>query len=279
MKQPFRFSRDYKQEDTVISVKDIKIGGEFFVLAAGPCAIENQEQYYDTAKLVKEAGANVIRGSVYKPRTSPYSFQGLGTEGLKLIRDLGEDLAIVVETEVMDTRDVQVTAEHVDIIRIGARNMQNFSLLKEVSKVDNPIILKRGMNATVDEWLNAAEYLMQHGNESIILCERGIRTFETTNRNTLDLTLIPYLKSKTHLPIIVDPSHATGRRELITPASKAAIAVGADGLLIEVHNCPEKALCDGKQSITPDGFQTLCAEIFPYLDQEKRILSGWQDGA
>ena len=273
MKQPFRFSRDYKQEDTVISIKDIKIGGDHFVLAAGPCAIETQEQYYETAKLVKEAGANIIRGSVYKPRTSPYSFQGLGTKGLKLIRDLSADLDIVVETEVMDTRDVQVTAEHVDIIRIGARNMQNFSLLKEVSKVENPIILKRGMNATINEWLNAAEYLMQNGNESVILCERGIRTFETTNRNTLDLTLIPYLKSKTHLPIIVDPSHATGRRELITPTSKAAIAVGADGLLIEVHNCPEKAMCDGKQSLTPEGFKKLCNEISPYLLQEKRILS------
>lgn len=279
MRQQIKFSRDYKREDTIISIKETKIGGQYFLLAAGPCAIESQEQYYDTAKQVKAAGANVIRGSVYKPRTSPYSYQGLGTEGLKLIRDLGEDLDIVVETEVMDTRDVQATAQHVDIIRIGARNMQNFSLLKEVSKFDNPIILKRGMNATVNEWLYAAEYLMQNGNESIILCERGIRTYETTNRNTLDLTLIPHLKSITHLPIIIDPSHATGRRELITPTSKAAVAIGADGLLIEVHNCPEKALCDGKQSLTPEGFRILFSEITPYLQHEKRILSRWNNGS
>ncbi|MFX0060726.1 MAG: 3-deoxy-7-phosphoheptulonate synthase [Candidatus Hermodarchaeota archaeon] len=272
MKQIMRFSRSYKKENSIITVKNVKIGDGYFAIAAGPCAIESQDQYYRTAKAVKEAGANIIRGSVFKPRTSPYSFQGLGHDGLKLIRDLGEDLNIAVETEVMDPRDVKTTADHVDILRIGARNMQNFDLLKEVSNIDKPVILKRGMSATVDEWLFAAEYLMMNGNEDIILCERGIRTFEKATRNTLDLSIVPFLRKRTHLPIIVDPSHATGIRSLILPVSKATIAVNADGLLIEVHYCPDKAKCDGDQSLTPELFRELMEKIQPYLELENKKI-------
>ncbi|MFX0090955.1 MAG: 3-deoxy-7-phosphoheptulonate synthase [Candidatus Hodarchaeota archaeon] len=273
MTQIMRFSREYKKEDTIVDVKGVKIGGKFFAVAAGPCAIESQEQYYETAKTVKESGANIIRGSAFKPRTSPYSFQGLGHIGLKMIRDLSEDLDVVVETEVMDPRDAKVVAEHVDILRIGARNMQNFDLLKEVSKLDKPVILKRGIAATLDEWLFSAEYLMMNGNEDIILCERGIRTFETATRNTLDLVIISLLKKRTHLPIIVDPSHGTGKRDLIIPASKAAVAVNADGLLIEVHYCPDEALCDGKQSLPPEMFRVLMKELHPYLKLENKKIT------
>jgi 3-deoxy-7-phosphoheptulonate synthase len=267
-----KYSRDYKETDTIIDIKGVKLGGEHFVVVAGPCAIESPEQYFETAKVVKAAGAKIIRGSVYKPRTSPYSFQGYGDEGLQLIKDLADELNIVVETEVMDTRDIEKVAKHVDILRVGARNMQNFSLLKALSEIDNPIILKRGIAATIQEWLYAAEYLLQNGKDNIILCERGIRTYETTNRNTLDLTLIPIVKQKTHLPIIVDPSHATGNRELILPTSKAAIAVGADGLLIEVHYKPASAKCDGHQSLYPEQFDGLMKEIQPYLNLQNKIL-------
>lgn len=274
MTQEMKFSREYKSEDTVINVKGTKIGGNYFTVAAGPCALESQEQYYETAKQVKAAGATIIRGSVFKPRTSPYSFQGLGRDGLKLIKDLSEDLDIVVETEVMDTRDVALTANHVDILRVGARNMQNFSLLKELSKVDKPVMLKRGMSATIDEWLFAAEYLMMNGNEQVILCERGIRTFDKTLRNTMDLAVIPFLRKRTHLPIIVDPSHGTGQRELIQPISKASIALGSHGLLIEVHYRPEMAKCDGHQSLTPQQFAQLMTELKPYAKLENKKL-GW----
>ncbi|UYP45826.1 2-dehydro-3-deoxyphosphooctonate aldolase [Candidatus Lokiarchaeum ossiferum] len=274
MSKVMRFSREFKSVDTVVDVGNVKIGGKFFAIAAGPCAIENQDQYFQTAKLVKKAGANLIRGSVFKPRSSPYSFQGLGREGLKLIKDLGEELDIPTITEVMDPRDIKVTANHVDVIQIGARNMQNFDLLKEASKSDIPIILKRGLSATVDEWLNAAEYLMVEGNENIILCERGIRTFSTQTRNTLDLSVIPLLKMRTHLPIIVDPSHATGNRDLIIPVSKAAIASNADGILVEVHNNPDLAMCDGAQSLPPEMFADLIENIKPILEIEKKVITG-----
>ncbi|WP_457557233.1 3-deoxy-7-phosphoheptulonate synthase [Candidatus Harpocratesius sp.] len=267
-----KFEKTNQKSETEIKIKEMVIGNKGFMLAAGPCAIESQEQYFETAKLAKQAGANVIRGSVFKPRTSPYSFQGMGKDGLKLIKDLGEDLNIVVETEVTDPRDVSIVKDYVDIIRIGARNMQNFDLLKEVAKYDLPIILKRGLCSTYKEFLYAAEYLMMNGNEKIILCERGIRTFEPTLRNTLDLAGVSYLKKVTHLPIIVDPSHATGKRELIIPMSKAAIAAGSDGLIIEVHNNPEKALCDGAQSLTPEIFKQLVEEIKPYLTIEKKKI-------
>ncbi len=274
MSKVMRFSREYKPVSTVVNVNNVKIGGKFFAIAAGPCAIESPEQYIETAKIVKKAGANIIRGSVFKPRTSPYSFQGLGREGLKLIKDLGEDLDIATVTEVMDPRDIKITANHVDIIQIGARNMQNYDLLKEASKSDVPIILKRGLSATIDEWLYAAEYLMVEGNENIILCERGIRTFSTTTRNTLDLSIIPLLKMRTHLPIIVDPSHATGNRDLIAPVSKAAIVSNADGILIEVHYNPDAAKCDGAQSLPPEMFFELIEQIKPILELEKKLVTG-----
>lgn len=268
-----KHSREYKKEDTVVSVKNVKIGNGYFAIAAGPCSIESQDQYYETAKAVKEAGANIIRGSVFKPRSSPYSFQGLGRDGLKLIHDLSEDLNIVCCTEVMDTRDVQITSQNVDILWIGARNMQNFSLLKEVSKIENPVMLKRGLSATLQEWLYAAEYLMVNGNMNIILCERGIRTFETATRNSLDLGIVPLMKKKTHLPIVIDPSHATGDPDLITPLSKAAIVVNADGIMVEVHNDPENALSDGKQSLTPPQFQQLMQDIEPYIKIDQKQVT------
>ena len=274
MSKEMRFSRKYKEEDTVVTVGNAKIGGKYFAIAAGPCAVENQEQYYESAKAVKNAGANIIRGSVFKPRTSPYSFQGLGREGLKLIRDLGEDLQIATVTEVMDPRDIKIAAEHVDMIQIGARNMQNFDLLKEASKVDLPIMLKRGISATIDEWLNAAEYLMVEGNENVVLCERGIRTFSSQTRNTLDLSVIPLMKLRTHLPIIVDPSHATGNRDLIIPVSRAAVVSKADGILVEVHYKPEIAQCDGAQSLTPELFIELIEEIKPLLEIEQKLITG-----
>ena len=274
MSKIMRFSREFKPANTVVKVNNVKIGGKFFAIAAGPCAIESPEQYIETAKIVKEAGANIIRGSVFKPRTSPYSFQGLGREGLKLIKDLGEDLEIATITEVMDPRDIKITANHVDIIQIGSRNMQNYDLLKEAAKTDVPILLKRGLSATIDEWLYAAEYLMVEGNENIILCERGIRTFTTTTRNTLDLSVIPLLKLRTHLPIIVDPSHATGNRDLIVPVSKAAIVSNADGILIEVHNNPDSAKCDGAQSLPPKMFFELIEQIKPILEIEKKVVTG-----
>jgi 3-deoxy-7-phosphoheptulonate synthase len=272
LESKLKTSRSYKNKDTIINVRDTKIGGSHFAFIAGPCAIENQDQYYTTAKSVISCGANIIRGSVFKPRTNPHSFQGLGRSGLKLIKDLSEDLDVVVETEVMDPRDVKITSKYVDILRVGTRNMQNYDLLKELSKINNPIILKRGMCATIDEWLQSAEYLMFNGNENIILCERGIRTFETELRNTLDLGVITILKSKTHLPIIIDPSHATGKRELVLPMSKASIVSGANGLMIEVHNCPNKALCDGKQSLTLDDFEHLSKKIKPLLDYENKTI-------
>ena len=274
MPQIMRYSREYKKSDTIIQVQNAKIGGKYFAIAAGPCAIENQEQYYETAKIVKEAGANIIRGSAFKPRTSPYSFQGMGKEGLKLIKDLGEDLQIATISEVMNIKDLEIAKNYVDIIQIGARNMQNFDLLKAASKLEIPVLLKRGMSATIDELLNSAEYLMVDGKEDIILCERGIRTFETTTRNTLDLSIVPLLKLKTHLPIMVDPSHATGNRDLIIPVSKAAVAVNADGLIIEVHYKPDIAKVDGAQSLTPALFTQLIREIKPLLEIEKRIVTG-----
>ncbi|MHA1975871.1 MAG: 3-deoxy-7-phosphoheptulonate synthase [Candidatus Hodarchaeales archaeon] len=264
-----RHSRKFKNGNTVVKIKNVKIGDGYFAIAAGPCSVENQTQYYETAIAAKKAGANIIRGSVFKPRTSPYSFQGLGRNGLKLIRDLGEDLDIVTMTEVMDTRDVCITADNSDILWIGARNMQNFSLLKEASKIENPVALKRGLSATLEEWLYAAEYLMIDGKENIILCERGIRTFEPLTRNSLDLSVIPLLRKKTHLPIIVDPSHATGNPDLIIPISKAVIAVNADGLLIEVHNNPSESLSDAKQALTPLQFQDLMNQINPYIEIEQ----------
>lgn len=238
-------------EKTVIRIGNVEIGGEAIVLMAGPCAIESQEQLEAVAEGLKGTGVSVLRASAYKPRTSPYSFQGMGEEGLRLHVSAKAKHGLLIETEVMDVRDVALVAAHVDIIRIGARNMQNFDLLKEVGKCGKPVILKRGMSSTIEEWLMSAEYIIAHGNPNVILCERGIRTFENATRSTLDLSSIPVLKRLTHLPVIVDPSHAAGRKDLIPALSAAAIAAGADGLLVEVHANPKQAKCDGKQALLP----------------------------
>jgi 3-deoxy-7-phosphoheptulonate synthase len=248
-------------EKTVIRIGNIEIGGEAVILMAGPCAIESQEQLEAVAEGLKGTGVSVLRASAYKPRTSPYSFQGMGEAGLKLHAQAKAKHGLLIETEVMDVRDVALVAAHVDIIRIGARNMQNFDLLKEVGKCGKPVILKRGMSSTIEEWLMSAEYIIAHGNPEVILCERGIRTFENATRSTLDLSSIPVLKRLTHLPVIVDPSHAAGRKDLIPSLSAAAIAAGADGLLVEVHANPKKAKCDGKQALLPVEWAELVAQL------------------
>jgi 3-deoxy-7-phosphoheptulonate synthase len=254
-------SLSYKTEKTVIEIGPIKIGGEKVILMAGPCAIESLEQLILVGTLLKKMGVSILRGSAYKPRTSPYSFQGLGAEGLKLHLQAKKEHGLLIETEIMDVRDIDIVAEHVDIVRIGARNMQNYPLLKEVGKCKKPVILKRGIAATVEEWLLSAEYIMAHGNHQVILCERGIRTFENTTRNTLDLSSVAVAKTLTHLPVIVDPSHAAGRKDIIPALSKAAIALGADGLLIEVHHLPKESLCDAKQALSPEEFSAIREDL------------------
>lgn len=259
---PFKMaSRSFKSESSVIRIGDVEIGGNKVILIAGPCAIESEEQLLGIAKALKDANVSILRGSAFKPRTSPYSFQGMGVEGLKIHRMAQQIHGLLIETEVLDVRDVEVVAEHVDIVRIGARNMQNFNLLKEVGGCGRPVILKRGISATVEEWLMSAEYLMFHGNREVILCERGIRTFETSTRSTLDLGSVAVAKTLTHLPIIVDPSHAAGRKDIIPALCQASVAIGADGLLIEVHNFPEKARCDGKQALLPKEMSALSRQL------------------
>jgi 3-deoxy-7-phosphoheptulonate synthase len=258
---PELVSRRTKPENTVVTVNGIPIGGTEVVIMAGPCAVENEQQLFETARIVKSAGASFLRGGAFKPRTSPYSFQGLGLEGLQMLARARQETGLSVVTEVMDTRQVELVAQFSDIVQIGSRNMQNFPLLKEAGQYPKPILLKRGMMATIDEYLHAAEYILAHGNPSVILCERGIRTFESSTRFTLDLNAIPILKERTHLPVIVDPSHGTGLRSLVPTMSRAAIAAGADGLLIEVHYRPEEALCDGSQSLFPEEFGILMEEL------------------
>lgn len=238
---------------TIITVGNVRIGIDLLIIA-GPCSVESEEQTLITAIKVKEAGANMLRGGAFKPRTSPYAFQGLGIKGLKILEKAKKETGLPIVTEVIDTRDGSWVCEYADVLQIGARNMQNYSLLKEVGKVNKPVLLKRGMHSTLSEWLNCAEYILAEGNPNVILCERGIRTFETYTRNTLDLSMVPAVKEVTHLPIIVDPSHGTGRLSLIDSMSLAAIAAGADGLIIEVHHKPSEALSDGAQSMTPDQF-------------------------
>ncbi len=238
-----------KKERTKIKVGNVTIGEEFCVIG-GPCSVESEEQIMEAARLAKEAGADILRGGAYKPRTSPYSFQGLGRVGLHYLRKAGDAYGLPIITEVVDTRDVYLVAEYTDILQIGARNMQNFTLLTEVGKCDKPVLLKRGMNATIEEWLNCAEYILNGGNKNVILCERGIRTFETFTRNTLDLSAVVAVKELTHLPIFIDPSHATGRREMIKPMSLAAVISGCDGLEIEMHPNPDAALSDAEQQLT-----------------------------
>ena len=260
--KPFKLvSRQFQPEDTVVNINGVQLGGERFTVIAGPCAIESVEQVVSCAKAVKEAGGALLRGGAYKPRTSPYSFQGMGEEGLKILREARRQTGLPVVTEVIDTRDVDVVGEYADVLQVGARNMQNFHLLKELGQVKKPILLKRSFGSTVEELLMAAEYIVRAGNSQVILCERGIRTFETSTRNTVDLSAIPTVKELSHLPIIVDPSHGTGRRELVPPMSLAAAAVGADGVMIEVHPDPEAALCDGPQSLTPEAFSSLMRDL------------------
>lgn len=248
------------KERTIISVDGVRFG-EDFVVIAGPCGVENEKQTIDTAKKVKAAGANMLRGGAFKPRTSPYDFQGLGLQGLKILEKAKRETGLPIVTEVTDPRDVSWVCEYADILQIGTRNMQNFTLLKEVGKAQKPALLKRGMYSTLKEWLNCAEYILAEGNPNVILCERGIRTFETYTRNTLDLSIVPSVKEVSHLPIIVDPSHGTGRLSIIEPMSLAAVAAGADGLIIEVHCNPGEALCDKDQAMPPDGFATLMQKL------------------
>ena len=261
-------NRLFHPADTIVDVNGSKVGGSFLGIMAGPCSVESEEQMVEVAKAVKASGANFLRGGAFKPRTSPYSFQGLELEGLELLKIAKQETGLPIVTELMSTDYLDRFVEDVDVIQIGARNMQNFNLLKEVGKTKTPVLLKRGMSSTIEEWLMSAEYIMAGGNENVILCERGIRTFETATRNTLDLSAVPVIKEKSHLPIIIDPSHATGKRDLVEPLAKAAIAVGADGLMIEVHNNPAKALCDGKQSIKPNQFDEIMEHLKVYMDLE-----------
>jgi len=255
-------SREFKKENSVIKIKEgVEIGGRKLVVIAGPCSIESRDLLYEVAVKVKQSGALILRGGAFKPRTSPYTFQGLGEEGLKILKEVSDELDIPTATEVMDTKDVELVARYADILQIGARNMQNFNLLKEVGQTRKPVILKRGLSATIKELLMSAEYIMAGGNFNVILCERGIRTFEDFTRNTLDLSAVPSVKQLSHLPILVDPSHATGKWGLVAPLSKAAIASGADGLLIEVHPKPEEALSDGPQQLLPENFAQLMKEL------------------
>jgi len=260
--EPFKLtSRTFQPANTVVRVKDVTIGGDRLVMMAGPCSIESREQIKAIAKLVKKTGANILRGGAFKPRSSPYSFQGLGEKGLVLLREAATENGLVCVSEVMESTLIPLLIEYVDILQVGARNMQNFSLLKELSKIRKPVLLKRGMSATIEETLMAAEYIMAGGNYQVILCERGIRTFEKYTRNTLDISAIPIIKKLSHLPIIADPSHATGRRDKVAPLARAAIAAGADGLIIEVHTDPDNALSDGAQTLFPDQFEKLMKEL------------------
>jgi 3-deoxy-7-phosphoheptulonate synthase len=255
-------SREFQHEDTVINVNSVEIGGKRVVVMAGPCAVESEEQITTIAEIVKGAGALMLRGGAFKPRTGPYSFQGLGDEGLQMLAAAKKKVGLPVITEVMSTEDIDLVAEFTDVFQIGARNMQNFMLLKGVGQTRKPVMLKRGMSATIEEFLLAAEYILSQGNLNVMLCERGIRTFETYTRNTLDINAVPVLKQLSHLPVIVDPSHGTGRRELVAPVSKAAIAAGADGLIIEVHHDPENSMTgDGAQSLLPEQFSELMEEL------------------
>ena len=254
--QPFKLvSRQVKPHRTIVRVGEVEIGGDTVVVIAGPCSVESREQLVNTAHAVKKAGASMLRGGAYKPRTSPYDFQGLGVEALKILREAGDETGLPVVTEVMGTEDVDVICEYADMLQVGARNMQNFNLLRRLATVQKPVLLKRGPSATVKEWLLAAEYLLAGGNRDVVLCERGIKTFETETRNTMDLSAVALAHELSHLPVVADPSHGTGKQSLIAAMSRAAVAVGADGLIIEVHPCPERALSDGPQSLDFTAFE------------------------
>ena len=265
--KPFKFvSRDFQADDTVIKIRGAQVGGGVFAPIAGPCAVETRDQLMRTAEVVRNAGATILRGDAYKPRTSPYSFQGLGEEGLIMMTEAREQFDMPFVAEVLDPRDIEMIAGYADILRIGTRNMSNFTLLSEVGKVHSPVMLKRGFTATIEEWLNAAEYIYKEGNHEIIMVERGIRTFETATRNTLDISAVPVVKSISHLPVILDPSHSSGHRHLVAPLSKAAIAVGADGFMVDVHPAPDTAKVDGPQALLPADFDELMVEMRALAD-------------
>lgn len=254
-------SREFQPEPTVVTIGGVTVGGPDVVVMAGPCAVETQDQLLDAARAVKAAGAQLLRGGAFKPRTSPYSFQGHGEEGLRLLAAARAETGLPVVTEIMDPRDVDLVCRYADVLQVGARNCQNFALLRELGRAQRPVLLKRGMHVTVDELLQAAEYIVAGGNTQVILAERGIRTFETATRNTLDLSAVPVLKERTHLPVLVDPTHGTGYSRYVPAMARAAVAAGADALLIEVHPCPEEAWCDGEQALTPEAFATLMRDV------------------
>ena len=273
--KPFKLSsREFEPENTVIDVGGVKIGGKELIVMAGPCAAETREQVMSTARAVKAAGARILRGGAFKPSTSPYSFRGLGEEGLKLLAEAKEETGLPLITEVLTPQDVELVVKYADILQVGARNMQNFILLDEVGQARKPVMLKRGLSATIQEWLLAAEYILAQGNRQLILCERGIRTFETYTRNTMDVSAIPIVHKETHLPIIADPSHGTGKWDLVMPMAMAAVAAGADGLMIEVHPTPDTALKDGAQSLTFDHFQDLMKRVAPVAKAVGRTMAG-----
>lgn len=260
--EPFKLaSRTYKNEDTILKIKDIEIGGNEVIVMAGPCSIENEDQIFRLAEIVSKAGAKVLRGGAFKPRTSPYSFQGLGEEGLKMMRKAADEFNLIMITEVLEINHIPLVEKYTDIFQVGARNMQNFSLLREIGKASKPVMLKRGLAATIDDLLMSAEYILVNGNDRVMLCERGIRTFETNTRNTFDLSAIPVIHKRSHLPVAADPSHATGMRDKVLPMARAAVAAGCDALMIEVHHDPENALSDGPQALLPEDFTILMQQV------------------
>jgi len=260
--EPFKLaSRSFKKDDTEIKIKNVIIGSNEVVVMAGPCSVESEEQIFKIAEIVSKSGAKILRGGAFKPRTSPYSFQGMGEEGLKLLRKAGDKFSLLVITEVMEISQIKMIEEYTDIFQVGARNMQNFSLLREIGKASKPVMLKRGLSATVEDWLMSAEYILSNGNMNVMLCERGIRTFETYTRNTFDLSAIPVVHKRSHLPVVADPSHATGLRDKVLPMARAAIAAGADALMVEVHHDPENAFSDGPQSLLPDQFAEMMRQV------------------
>jgi 3-deoxy-7-phosphoheptulonate synthase len=272
--KPYKLaSREVQSQNTVVRINNASVGGREIALVAGPCSVESRQQLRTTAEAVKKAGANFLRGGAYKPRTSPYDFQGLEEEGLRLLAEARTEFGLPIITEVMNPREVELVAQYADVLQVGARNVQNFSLLRELGKIQKPVVLKRGMMSTIKEFLMSAEYILSEGNKNVILCERGIRTFETATRNTLDLCAVPVLKKETHLPVIIDPSHATGHWDLVESMSRAAIAAGADGLMIEVHPDPASAFSDGPQSLKPEKFSRLVQNIRPFIELMGRTLS------
>ncbi|HPN36808.1 MAG TPA: 3-deoxy-7-phosphoheptulonate synthase [Melioribacteraceae bacterium] len=259
---PFKLAgRSFKEENTIIKIKDVEIGGNKIVMMAGPCSVESEEQVYRLAEVVAKSGAQILRGGAFKPRSSPYAFQGMGEEGLRLLRQAADKYGLLVITEVMNSGQIDLIAKYADIFQVGARNMQNFDLLKDLGKTEIPVMLKRGLSATIEEWLMSAEYILANGNKNVCLCERGIRTFEKYTRNTFDISAIPVVHKKSHLPVIADPSHATGLRAQVPPMARAAVAAGADGLMIEIHHDPDNALSDGPQALIPDSYLKLIQEL------------------